>query len=170
MKTTTVTMLTVFLVMALSCIIAQEFAIHLLYDRCQNLSSAYNQLSMSKTQILYLQNMDSGQTTNWAGTTYIFIVPKSDSKTLDGKNENSINIEKVNSKFWNLGIKMESTQNTEKILVQKIIDILKERPESCSASNLCATALNKMLCDSGMSCICQIQIFPSVKCDSPWMI
>lgn len=99
MKTTTVTMLTVFLVMALSCIIAQEFAIHLLYDRCQSLSSAYNQLSMSKTQILYLQNMDSGQTTNWAGTTYVIIMPQPDSKTLDEKNENPINIEKVNSKF-----------------------------------------------------------------------
>lgn len=62
---------------------------------------------------------------------------------------------------------MDNLQSKEKILVQKIIAILDERPEGCSASHICATALNKMLCDSGRSAICQIQVFPSVECKTP---
>lgn len=90
MKTTSMTMLSIFLVLALACVIAQEFAIHLLYDRCETLSSEYNQLAMRKTQILYMPYTES----NIPPALYTPIDPQIDAMTLAVKNKNPLNIKK----------------------------------------------------------------------------
>lgn len=97
MKTSTVTTMTIFLVIALSCIVAQEFALHLLYNRCESLNSAYNQLALSKTQILYIPSVESEP----AEVTYSPINPHAKAVTLAVKNKNPLNIKKLeNGDTW----------------------------------------------------------------------
>ena len=52
--------------------------------------------------------------------------------------------------------------------IQKIIDALQERPEGCFATDLCATALNRML--QNTPAICQIQVLPAVEHKAPYGI
>lgn len=90
MKTTSMAMMGVFLVLALACVIAQEFAIHLLYNRCETLRSEYDQLVMSKTQTLYMPYTESSIPT----ALYTPIDPQIDVMTLAVKNKNPLNIKK----------------------------------------------------------------------------
>lgn len=97
MKTRTITMMTLFLVIALSCVVAQEFAIHLLYAKCESLSSAYNRLVMSKTQILYLHQTDEKP----VQSTYHPVALQTNSVALAVKNKNTLNIKKPgNGESW----------------------------------------------------------------------
>ncbi len=90
MKTATVTMMSIFLVIALSCVIAQEFAIHLLYNRCESMRSAYNQLAMSKTKILYIPYAPNEQL-----PTYSPVDPHAKAPTLAVKNKNPLTIKNL---------------------------------------------------------------------------
>lgn len=52
--------------------------------------------------------------------------------------------------------------------IQKIIDALQNKPKGCLSTELCATALNRMLKDR--PAICQIQVLPAVENKSPYGI
>lgn len=97
MKSSTVKMMTVFLVMAIFCIITQEFAIHLLYDQSENLRSKYKQLAMSKAQNLCVPYNETQQ----GSGTLIPIDPHDDAASLSVKNKNPLNIKKLdNGEKW----------------------------------------------------------------------
>lgn len=65
---------------------------------------------------------------------------------------------------------MDDRKEKVEEIIQKMINLLEERPEGYSAGQLCAAALNRMLVDRGGWMTCQIQFLRSVENETPYGI
>lgn len=91
----TVTVLTVFLVMAVTIAIAQNFTLFMLYDKYQKVSSAYTELT---THISGLRNLPLHE----AEPDFLYspIIPQHNSSSPAAKNKNPMNIKKLDNDVW----------------------------------------------------------------------
>ncbi len=91
----TVSILTVFLIIAVSITIAQNFTLFVLYDKYQKVSAAYTTLTARNAG---LRNLPLYETS--PDFLYTPINPQLDSSSLAAKNKNPMNIKKLDHDVW----------------------------------------------------------------------